>query len=336
MEHADKTKLQLIQELEALKLKLAELEWLDDEPKPFVSENKLKTIIDNLNSGLIVHAPDTSITLSNKKAAELLGLTLIGKDAKDACWNFLDEQNHPLTFQDYPINKIIKHKTPIKNMIIGVNQKKNKAPTWLLLNGIPFFNNESEITEVFISFIDITDLRQTEIVSNKNKLNFKTIFEHSPLGISITGIDGSLKINQVFCDIIGYTKDEIAQKHWKEFTHPDDIEYSLDIVNSLIEGKDLRAQYEKRYIHKDGHSVWTNVVTTLKRNEKNEPEYFITFIQDISERKGYELKLEELVNERTIELEQKVKDMDATMKVFVGRELTIRKLEERIRAFEGK
>jgi PAS domain S-box-containing protein len=120
---------------------------------------------------------------------------------------------------------------------------------------------------------------------------FRSLFEKSPLGKSMTSIDGRIKINQAFADILGYSMEELSGKNWKEITHPDDIQYSADIVQSILNGERSQVHYEKRYIHKNGNPVWADVNTTLNYDKDCKPLYFITTISDITERKEAEDKI---------------------------------------------
>jgi len=303
------------------------------------SENKLRALINNLDAGVVVHAADTSIILNNPRASELLGLSdaqLRGKKAFDPKWKFLDKNNNPLPMDDYPVNQVVKNKKVIKDILIGVVRPETNDIVWLMLNGFPFFNAQGALNEVIISFIDITELKQLNDDLKQSEEKFRNLFEFSPLGKSMTGIDGSLKVNHAFCKMLGYTENELKSMHWKEITHPDDIQKSEEIVQNLIDGKIEKAEYVKRYVHKNGSIIWTDISTFLKRDSTNKPEFFITSVRDITELKKHRDHLEELVKERTADLEAKNKELDNAMKVFVGRELTIRNLQEKIRVLEGK
>jgi PAS domain S-box-containing protein len=136
----------------------------------------------------------------------------------------------------------------------------------------------------------VSNLPDNQTLKEREEM-YRSIFENSPAGKSITGIDGSLKVNKAFCHILGYTKKQLIGKNWKELTHPDDIRKSQDVMNSLLKGETELARYEKRYINKKGKIVCTDVSTTLQRDANGNPLYYITMIIDITEIKESSEKL---------------------------------------------
>jgi len=132
---------------------------------------------------------------------------------------------------------------------------------------------------------------QAEKRLKQSEEKFRNVFENSPVGKSITGVDGSLHVNKSFCDILGYTEEELKSKKWQEITHHDDIKESDDIILSLVNGEKSQARYEKRYIHKNGNIVWTDINTTLQRDNNNQPLFFITIINDITLKKDVERRI---------------------------------------------
>ena len=141
---------------------------------------------------------------------------------------------------------------------------------------------------------EITELKQSEIALIQSEEKFRNLFEHSTIGMSMTTLDGKITVNQSFCDIIGYSREEVMKIKWQEFTHPDDLEHDKDVVNSILSGKSNVNRWEKRYIHKSGSIVWVDVSTVLERDPEGEPLYFITSVTDITFLKKTELSLNKL------------------------------------------
>lgn len=135
--------------------------------------------------------------------------------------------------------------------------------------------------------------RKAEDAHMERDRRFRSIFEYSPVGKSMTSIDGKLDVNEAFCNMLGYTEDELKNKHWTEISHPDDEQLTQMVVNDLLSGKSDRSRFEKRYIHKNGSLIWADVSTFLQRDDEGNPQYFITSVNNITRQKEIEDELRE-------------------------------------------
>ncbi len=117
-------------------------------------------------------------------------------------------------------------------------------------------------------------------------------FEHSATGMTHTRLDGSwIRVNQTYCDLIGYTRQEIETMSFRDFTHPDDLGLDLSLQARTLAGEIDHYSIEKRYIHKQGHTVWVHLSLSLVRTPAGEPDYLIAVVQDVSDRKAIEVAL---------------------------------------------
>ncbi|MBG6111026.1 PAS domain S-box-containing protein [Flavobacterium sp. CG_9.10] len=136
------------------------------------SEERYRGLLQNLDAAIVVHKPDTSIIISNMKASELFGLSvnqMLGRNAIDPEWRFLNEDNSAMQVENYPVNQIISTGKSIKNITLGVNRPLCNDIIWLLGNGFPVYNSKDEITEIVISYIDITGRKLMDIELLKSK-----------------------------------------------------------------------------------------------------------------------------------------------------------------------
>lgn len=140
---------------------------------------------------------------------------------------------------------------------------------------------------------EINERKKAEEALHLSEEYFRNIFEYSTVGKSITGIDGTLKTNGAFRQILGYSEEELSALRWQDITHPEDVQKNQEGVISIILGEKPSIRLEKRYIHKDGHIVWADMSTVLQRDDQGNPQYFITTIQDITNRKLAEQKLQD-------------------------------------------
>jgi PAS domain S-box-containing protein len=112
------------------------------------------------------------------------------------------------------------------------------------------------------------------------------------------GLDGSwLKVPQTLCDLLGYTEKELLAGTFKDVTHPDDFEADWSQCQRLIRGEIKSFDLEKRYLHKDGQTVWVYLNCSVVEDDAGKPVHFITYIRDITDRKLADRALRES-NER--------------------------------------
>jgi len=165
---------------------------------------------------------------------------------------------------------------------------------------------------------EINERKQAEEATRQSEEYFRTIFEHSAVGKSITTLDGKIKTNKAYCTILGYSEDELSGINWQSITHPDDIESNQENLNSMLSGKNNSVRWEKRYLHKNGSIVWVDISSVLQKDTQGNPLYYITTIQDITQRKKSEediiminKTLEQRVIDRTLQLEAANKELEA-------------------------
>ncbi len=133
------------------------------------------------------------------------------------------------------------------------------------------------------------DLRAATAQLEESKRKLEDTFEQGATGMAHSHIDGRwIRVNQTYCDIVGYTKAEMQGMHFRDFTHPQDLALDMQQLQRTLDGETSHYSFEKRYIHKQGHIVWVHLTLSLMRTENGEPDYLIAVVQDISARKATE------------------------------------------------
>ena len=159
----------------------------------------------------------------------------------------------------------------------------------MLTRGVPILGEDGEILEWFGTCVDITDLKRAEEAVRESEERFRGTFENAAIGIAHKDrAGGFLLVNQRFCDIVGYTRDELLTRNWRDITYPDDVAASLEKYGSLMRGEATSFSLEKRYLRKDQSLVWADVSVSLQRHTAGLPAYAIAMVQDISDRKRLE------------------------------------------------
>ncbi len=135
-------------------------------------------------------------------------------------------------------------------------------------------------------------LREATTAIKLGAKQLQDTFEHSSTGMAHSHIDGRwIRVNQTYCDLIGYTKDELQALSYRDFTHPDDLGLDDDQLARTLKGDIASYKIEKRYLHKLGHVVWVHLTISLVRQPDGQPDYLIAVVQDITARKATEQAL---------------------------------------------
>jgi PAS domain S-box-containing protein len=143
------------------------------------------------------------------------------------------------------------------------------------------------IPSLFLAVV-ITERKQVEMELRESEDKFKYVFDNSVIGKSITLPSGKIHVNKAFCEMLGYSLNELQSKRWQDITHPDDIELTQREIDSLLLGTKEDARFIKRYFRKNRSVVWADVSTSLRMNHGGEPLYFMTSAVDISENRRAE------------------------------------------------
>lgn len=121
---------------------------------------------------------------------------------------------------------------------------------------------------------------------------FASAFQYAAIGMALVATDGHwLMVNKALCDLVGYEEEELLSLTFQDITHPDDLNEDLQYVQKMLAGELETYQMEKRYLHKDGSTIFILLSVSLVRDETSKPLFFISQIQNISERKLLESEL---------------------------------------------
>ena len=159
------------------------------------SEGRYQCLIQNLNAGVVVHDAQTAVLLCNAKASSLLGLTedqILGKVATSPDWYFEASDGSRLPLEEYPVNRILRTKTGIQNQVLGIH-RPDRSVVWVLVNGFPELDENNQMTQMVITFFDITELHQTEAALRQSELRLHTIVNTTSYGILILNHHGLIK-----------------------------------------------------------------------------------------------------------------------------------------------
>jgi PAS domain S-box-containing protein len=131
---------------------------------------------------------------------------------------------------------------------------------------------------------DLEDARETLRTLREREAILKSAVANAPFGVAMAPLGGPLgETNQRFCEIVGYTRDELRAIEVRSLTHPDDWPIELRLIAELLAGERSHYVLEKRYIRKDGSLAPVRIVGLLARDDAGNPLQAVAFVEDISE-----------------------------------------------------
>ncbi|CAN5297791.1 hypothetical protein BH10PSE3_BH10PSE3_30790 [soil metagenome] len=134
-----------------------------------------------------------------------------------------------------------------------------------------------------------------DISERKEQLElFENAFEHAAIGKCLVGLQGQfLKVNPALCQMVGYSREDLLALDFQAITHPDDLDADLSLVADLFNGKISTYQMNKRYIRKDGATIWIQLSVSRVDHPDGSPRYFISQIEDLTARREAEAALKD-------------------------------------------
>ncbi len=122
----------------------------------------------------------------------------------------------------------------------------------------------------------------------KDEHLYKQTFESASVGICHVGLDGKfLKVNDEVVKLLGYSEKELLSMKFQDITHEKDLNKGLKLMRQILNDQREKIFIEKRYIRKDGSTIWTNLSSSMIKDENGRPVFFISILRDIRDLKKY-------------------------------------------------
>lgn len=165
---------------------------------------------------------------------------------------------------------------------------------WKELTGTYSVSSQDEMAMAISAiYAEEGQKNRTEEALMESENRFRSAFDNAAIGMTLTSLDGRLfKVNASLCGILGYGPEELVKLRFHDVTHPEDLDVDLELRQRLVAGEIPYYHMEKRYFHKKGHIVWGELSVSVVRNSCGKPLYYISQIQDITQRKLVEEELQ--------------------------------------------
>jgi PAS domain S-box-containing protein len=163
---------------------------------------------------------------------------------------------------------------------------------WWFIRNVPLRDESGKLVRWYGTAIDIDDRKRAEQALRKSEERWRSVFENSAIGVALTDLNGRfLATNHVYQAIVGYTEEELRALCFLDVTHEDYREPNWALITELLEGKRQQFQIEKKYLRKDGSSIWVSNNVSLVPGTERVPRFIMALSEDITERKRAEQAL---------------------------------------------
>lgn len=288
---------------------------------PAFERLNLKSLLEHAQMAVVIHRMDTSIAYANPTALKLLDLSynqIIGKDAYDPQWFFIDEYDHRLRVEEYPVNQVIQTRKPVTNLVVGQFDPRTEEVLWYLVNA--YLEPGTDMDDPDDGFVVVTF---NDISEQRHLFSYRDIVENSRDIVVVTDADTSgmpfgpkiVFVNKAFEELTGYTTPEVIGETPRILQGRGT---SSETKKRIREGLEKQEPVRETILNysKTGEPYWLEMSIFPLRNKLGKVTHFAaierdvtqaTFQSDLLAKRNEDLRL---LKERLEELvEKKTKDL---------------------------
>jgi PAS domain S-box-containing protein len=251
------------------------------------SEKRFRALVQNASDIVMILDVDSTVRYESPAVERVLGFR-----PKERIGTSIFDYVHPddLSLMKSRFADLLKN---LEDRVSAEYRTRDKEGSWHHFEAIVSnLLHDPAIQGIVVNSRDNTDRKRTEEALRESEERFRATFDQAAVGVAQVAPDGRwLRVNQKFCDIVGYEEEELRELTFQDITHLDDLEADREQVRRLLSGEIETYSMEKRYLRKDGSSVWINLTTSLVRASSDEPTHLIAVVEDISKRKRAEDRL---------------------------------------------
>lgn len=247
------------------------------------SHDMLNTIIQNDRNGVVVLDLNLNFIYVSSKFLQdfkIKDISVIGK----SFYQYLPNVHHEI------------HQNVLKGEIISNDEdifiQNDGTKDYVSWEYRPWYENSDVIGGLILYIEIITEKVTLTQTLNEFSEQLSALFDQAAIGISFGPYNKNyIKVNDKFCEIVGYSRTELQHLNYKDITHPDDLTIDQNLNARLFKGEISKYNIEKRYVRKDKSIVWVNMTTSSVHHVRTNQYFILVIIEDITARKLTEEKM---------------------------------------------
>jgi PAS domain S-box-containing protein len=249
------------------------------------SEARFRSLYESVQAGVIVQDASGKIIHANKIACDILGISasrLKEKKLTGPFWRMIDENGMRVSDEEHPLIMTFRTGRLVRNAVRGVFADDPTKMRWLLINTESLLDPLTrKPEEVIFTFVDITERKQAEEGLQESEMRYRHIFEHSPVGIGVSSLEGKvITANKAMLTITGYSLKELRKINIADtYMNEKDRKYLLEALKRYGSITDYRVRLKR----KDGTPY--DALLSISRVNIGGKDYFHTICQDITGKK---------------------------------------------------
>ncbi|TVQ55824.1 MAG: PAS domain S-box protein [Spirulina sp. DLM2.Bin59] len=255
------------------------------------SESRYRQMVETQTDFLLRSLPDTTITFANESLCQMLGVTLteiIGRKWVDYAHG--GDLNREQTLER------LAQLTPDHPTFMAVNRDRRQdgQTGWTQWLNQGIFDAAGNLVELQSVGRDITALKQAETALQESEMLFRSLFEQVRVGIIFCDAQGQLlRVNHKYCEITGYSPEELQSMNWLDLTDGTNRERHTQQLADIMAGNTHCFIQEERYIRKDHSQIWVEITGSRIQNLQQQSQLMVGIVDDITDRKQAEFNLAE-------------------------------------------
>ncbi len=263
-------------------------------------ERMYRFLFEHVQAGIVLHRTNTEVIYANETALKMLRMRydeLLGSFYTDPHFDFIREDGSPLPLEEFPVARVLVTRAPVSHYVIGLRRGGDQDLVWAMCNAAPSLGDDGQITEVVVSFTDVTPLKQAEQALTRSEERLSLMLR----GANDAAWDWNLLSDQFYYSprwwqMLGMAPGDLPvdSRLWQRRMHRDDVPRVLGAFETFLGDDTEGYELEFRLQHSEGHYVPVLSRGFILRDADGRPIRVSGTNTDLTERKRSEQEIHRL------------------------------------------